>query len=148
MKQFKIKPLMNLASKTLPREVEITMPVGGKLRVEQYYNFVWFMLEEPTEPTTEVKRNALIVTEGESVPDDYEYLGYIIGNLIGDSPLLGEDGKELDEEEEEEEESQIVDSPETEEEFYASFFPLCVYLSPEKPSRLNDKSWKYLGEKS
>jgi hypothetical protein len=146
MKQFRIQPLMNLAAKNLPREVELTMPAGCTVRVNQYYNYVWFMIEEPKDMKTRVKRNAVIVTEGESVPNDYEYVGYIIGNLLGDSPLLDEEGNQITEEDEDEE--AIIDSPETEEEFYASFFPLCVYIAPEKSSRLNDKSWSYLGEKS
>ena len=147
MKQFRIKPLMNLAQKTLPREVEVSLPPAGKVRVQQYENFVWLMIEGSEDFETSIPRTIIIVTEGEKIPDHYEYIGNIIGNLLGDSPLYDDDGKEI-EEDEEDDETTVSPLPHTDEEFYQAFFPLCAYISPEKPSRLSNKSWSYLGDKS
>lgn len=149
MKQFRIKPLLNLAKKTLLREVEIKVPVGGKVRVQQYENFVWLMIESIEDFENSVERKIIIVTEGEKIPHDYEFIGNVIGNLLGDSPLYDDDGKEIEEGEEDEEDGTTVSLlPHSDDDFYQAFFPLCAYISAEKPSRLNSKSWSYLGEKS
>lgn len=126
-KTFMVKPFFNLDStEGIPKQVSLTVPVGGTVAVEQLYNFVFFQIHFDVNQTEAVDRNLLLAFEGEEIPSNYEHIGVVVANETTD-------------------ESNAEELPQTDGEFYSSLALLNVYISPEPPVRKADPNkWSFL----
>lgn len=131
MQSFAIKPFFNLDADTYPTEVRVELPRGCDLTVDQIYNFVFFHIGFKVGTETDlVDRRVYLITQGESVPPDYELVGSIVGNERNPSAEQGEDGTE--------------EFPMDEETFYNSLVILNVYIEPERTVTVEDATrWSF-----
>ena len=131
MQSFAIKPFFNLDSDTYPTEVRVELPRGCDLTVDQVYNFVFFHITFKVGTEVDlVSRRVLLITQGESVPADYELIGSIIGNERNPGADQGEEG--------------VEEFPIDEDTFYNSLVMLNVYIEPERTAKIeNANRWSF-----
>ena len=133
---FLVKPFFNLNDKEFPAESTVEIPRGATLRVNQYFNFVFFQVYTPVAENLEMNsRTVRLVTEQQPVPADWALIGSIILNEAttnGSDTLMDED-----------EDGEIMDIPTDPEEFYRLLTIANVYLSPELPTKKEFTSWRF-----
>lgn len=131
MQSFAIKPFFNLDADTYPTEVRVELPRGCDLTVDQVYNFVFFHVTFKVGTEIDlVPRRVLLITQGESVPADYELIGSIIGNERNPGADQTEEG--------------VEEFPMDEGTFYDSLAMLNVYIEPERTTKIeNANRWSF-----
>lgn len=135
-KQFSIQPLANLSDESFPAKAEITLPEGCTVECQQYSNHVYLLLHYSTNYKKVQSRTIIFVIEGDSIPDDYEYIGGVIANEASSAEINDEDDKD----------DEIIDVPADAETFYKLLTMINVYISPESKSAGAEKRWSFLGD--
>jgi len=135
-KQFSIQPLANLNDESFPTQAEITLPEGCTVECQQYSNHVYLLLHYSTNYKKVHRRSVLFALEGDSIPDDYEYVGGIIANEASSADTEGD----------EEDSDDLIEVPADAETFYKMLAMINVYISPESKSITTEKRWSFLGD--